>query len=176
MRQYNQSSAVCQVFTYKDGILSPFAHDLRIAVTSFVITLGDENRSINARFDADSLRVDCAMVNGAERPDLLSKSEKEEINRIITRDVLQTHAHKDIILKSSSVTPENSTYLVEGALTLHGITRDITFKITPIAGKYVTDVQLRLPDFGIKPFSALFGAVKIRPGILIRVMIPLAGD
>jgi hypothetical protein len=176
MRQYNQSSAVCQVFTYKDGILSPFAHDLRIAVASFDIMIGDENRFIDARFDADSLRVDCAMVNGAERPDLLSKSEKEEINRTIVRDVLDTRSYKDILLKSSSVTRENSTYLVKAALTLQGMTRNIIFKVRPAAEQYVADVRLRLPDFGMKPFSALFGAVRIRPGILIRVMIPRTGD
>jgi hypothetical protein len=176
MRQYDQSSAVCQVFTYKDGILSPFAHDLRVAVTSFFITIGDENRFIDARFDAESLRVDCAMVNGAERPDLLSTWEKEEINHIIVRDVLDTRAYKDILLKSSSVTRENSTYLVKAALTLRGTTKDVIFNVRPAAEQYIADVRLSLPDFGIKPFSALFGAVRIRPDILIRVVIPRTGD
>jgi hypothetical protein len=176
MRQFDQSSAVCQVFTYKEGLLSPFAHDLRIAVTSFVITIGDENSFIDARFDAESLRVDCAMVNGTERPDLLSTWEKEEINRSIIRDVLDTGTYKDIFLKSSSVTRENSTYLVKAALTVHGIERDITFNVKPVAKQYVADVLLSLPDFGIKPFAVLFGAVRIRPGVLIRVMIPRTGD
>jgi hypothetical protein len=176
MRQYDQSSAVCQVFTYKEGLLSPFAHDLRIAVTSFVIAIGDENRFIDARFDAESLRVDCAMVNGTERPDLLSTWEKKEINRSITRDVLDTGTYKDILLKSSSVTKENSTYIVKAALTVRGTTRDIFFNVRPVAKQYVADVRLNLPDFGIKPFTALFGAVKIRPAILIRVMIPQIGD
>jgi hypothetical protein len=176
MRQFDQSTAVCQVFTYKEGLLSPFAHDLRIVVTSFVITIGDESRFIDARFDAESLRVDCAMVKGTERPDLLSTGEKEEINRSITRDVLGTDTYKDILLKSSSVTRENSTYLVKAALALHGITRDITFDVKPVAKQYVADVRLSLPDFGIKPFAALFGAIRIRPGILIRVMIPQTGD
>jgi hypothetical protein len=176
MRQFDQSSAVCQVFTYKEGLLAPFAHDLRIVVTSFVITIGNENRFVNARFDAESLRVDCAMVNGTERPDLLSTWEKEEINRSIIKDVLDTGTYKDILLASSSVTRENSAYLVKAALTVHGVTRDIIFNIKPVAEQYVADVRLSLPDFGIKPFAALFGAVRIRPGILIRVMIPQTGD
>jgi hypothetical protein len=176
MRQYDQTSAVCHVFTYKEGVLSPFAHDLRIAVTSFVIAIGDENRFIDARFDAESLRVDCAMVNGTERPDLLSTWEKQEINRTIIRDILDSATYKDILLKSSSVTRENSTYLVKAALTVHGTTRDVLFNVKPVVKQYVADVWLSLPDFGIKPFTALFGAVRIRPGILIRVMIPQTSD
>jgi hypothetical protein len=176
MRQFDQSSAVCQVFTYKEGLFSPFAHDLRITVSSFVITVGDENRFIDARFDAESLRVDCAMVDGTERPDLLSTWEKEEINRNIIMDVLDTRRYKDIILKSSSVTKENSAYRVNAALTLHGIMRDVTFLVTSVLKHYVADVHLILPDFGIKPFSTLFGAVRIRPDILIRAVIPRDDD
>jgi hypothetical protein len=176
MRQFDHSTAVCQVFTYKEGLFAPFAHDLRLSVSSFVITVGDENRSIDARFDAESLRVDCAMVDGTARPDLLSAWEKEEINRSIIKDVLETRTYKDILLKSSSVTREDSTYRVKAALTVHGTTRDVSFDIKPLSKNYVADVRLSLPDFGIKPFSALFGAVRIRADVLIRVMIPQGDD
>ncbi len=172
MKQFDQSSAVCQVFTYKEGILSPFAHDLRISVTSFVITIGEGNRSIEGRFDAESLRVDCAMVNGSERPDLLSTWEKEEINHNIIGDILETRIYRDILLRSSSVTREDSTYGVKAALTVHGTEREISFAVKPVGRQHVADVRLNLPDFGIRPFSALFGAVRIKPEILIRVMIP----
>ncbi len=176
MRQFDQSSAVCYVFTYKEGLLSPFAHDLRISVSSFVITLGEGHSFIEARFDAESLRVDCAMVDGTERPDLLSTWEKEEINRNIIRDVLDTGRYKEILLRSSSVTKEDSGYSVKASLTVHGVTRDISFTVKPVGGQYVADVRLSLPDFGIRPFAALFGAVRIRPDILIRVKIPRTGS
>jgi YceI-like domain len=174
MKRFDQSSAVCQVFTYKEGILSPFAHDLRITVSSFVITLGEDNRSIEAWFDAGSLRVDCAMVNGAERPDLLSTWEKEEIHRNIIRDVLDTRTYKKILLRSSSVTKEDSTYVVKADLTVHGTAREISFPVRFEGNRYVANVLLSLPDFGIKPFSALFGAIRLKPDILIRVILPTA--
>ncbi len=174
MKRFDQSSAVCQVFTYKEGILSPFAHDLRITVSSFVITVGEDNRSIEAWFDAESLRVDCAMVNGTERPDLVSALEQEEINRNIIKDVLDTRTYKKILLKSSSVIKEDSTYVVKADLTVHGTTREISFTVRPEGDRYVADVMLSLPDFGIKPFTALFGAIRIRPDILIRVILPPA--
>jgi hypothetical protein len=176
MRQFDQSSAVCHIFTYTEGLLSPFAHDLRIAVSSFAITVGDENRFIDAHFDAESLRVDCAMVNGTERPELLRPWEREEINSNIIRNVLETRTYKDILLKSLSVTKEGLSYRVKAALTVHGVTRDISFGVKSVANQYVADVYLSLPDFGIKPLSTLFGAVRIRPDILIRVTIPQDTD
>jgi hypothetical protein len=176
MRQFDQSSAECQVFTYKEGLLSRFAHDLRISVTSFVIVLGQDHGSIEASFDAESLLVDCAMVNGVARPDLLAAREKEEINLNIMRDVLDTRTFREIHLKSSSVAREDSAYVVTAALTLHGATREISFAVNRGGGQYIADVRLNLPDFGIKPFTALFGTLRIRPDILIRVMIPRTYD
>jgi hypothetical protein len=176
MRRFDQSSAICRVFTYKEGLLSAFAHDLRIGVNSFSITLGQDHRFIEARFDAGSLRVDCAMVNGVERPDLLTALEREEINRNIARDVLESEKYGEILLKSTSVSRQDSTYLVKADLTAHGATREISFTVKPEEGRYVADVPLHLPDFGVKPFTAFFGAVKIRPDILIRVTIPLTDD
>jgi hypothetical protein len=139
---------------------------------SFIIELAGEEHFINARFDAESLRVDCALVDGSERPDLLSAKNREEIDKSIIREVLETDKYKEIFLISSSITKENSDYLVRGSLTLHGTAQEISFEVRTEGNYYTADVWLRLTDFGIKPFSAFFGAIKVKPSILIRVMIP----
>ncbi len=172
MKIFDGSSALCQVYTYKEGLLSVFAYDLRVNVMSFIIELGGEEHFIRGRFDAESLRVDCAIVDGSERPDLLSARNKEEIDRSIIKEVLETDKYKEIFLISSSVTKEDSDYRVKGFLTLHGNTREISFMVRTEGNYHTADVRLRLTDFGIKPFSALFGAIKVKPDILIRVIIP----
>ncbi len=175
MKRFDQSSAVCQVFTYKEGLLSSFAYDLRINVTSFTIDLGENEHFIRARFDAGSLRVDCAMVDGVEKPDILTGWEKEEIEKNIINEVLDTDTYKDILLVSSEVKKEDSTYLVKASLTLHGAKKDISFTVKEEEKYHQADVQLHLPDYGIKPFSTLFGAIRLKPDILIRVRIPRTG-
>ena len=50
------------VFTFKAGLLSRVAHDLRLRVERFGITR--EGDSIRARFEANSLRVDGVMEGG----------------------------------------------------------------------------------------------------------------
>ena len=173
MQRADQSTAVCQIFIYKEGLLSGLAHDLRISVTSFVIDLGGTDHFISARFATRSLRVDCAMVNGRERPDILSRREQDDINNNIIREVLHTDLYPEIVLLASSVKKKEAAYLVTGRLVLHGQTQEISFVVRKENEKqYVSDVCLHLPDFGITPFSTLFGAIRIKPDILIRIVIP----
>ncbi len=173
MQRLDQSSAVCEILTYKEGLLSSFAYDLRIKVTSFNIELGGANNFISAEFDVRSLRVECAIVDGRDRPDLLSLRDRDEINKRIITEVLNTEKHPVIDLVSSSVRKDGSQYLVRGGLTVNGEKREISFTVRKEDGAhYVTDVSLHLPDFGIKPFSALFGAVRLKPDILIHISIP----
>jgi polyisoprenoid-binding protein YceI len=112
------------------------------------------------------------LVDGVERPDLLGEEAKKEIDSNIIKDVLNADIYREIILTSSSVTKEDSSYLVKGTLTVHGVTRDITFTVREEGGFYIADVKLNLPDFGIRPFSAMFGMIKIRPDVLVRVLAP----
>jgi len=170
--KFDQSTATCHVFTYKEGLLSTLGHDLRIAVTSFTVEVADDARAVKARFDAGSLHVDCAMIDGAEKPKILTSSDKREIDRNIVKQVLETRTFKDIVFDSSSVTKEDSSYNIRAALTLHGRTKEISLPVRKEDNCHIADFRLHLPDFGIKPFSALFGTLKIKPDILIRVTIP----
>jgi hypothetical protein len=171
MKRFDQSSAKCHIFTYKEGLLSTFAYDLRINVGSFAVELDDDSM-INARFDAESLHVDCAVVGDAERPDLLSDSDRKEIDKSILKDVLHADTYREISFTSLSVQKEDSTYRVRGTLNLHGAEKEITFVVRRRGEYRVAEALLHMPDFGIRPFSALFGAVRIKPDILIRVMVP----
>lgn len=175
MQRFDESTAVCKIFTYREGLLSPFAHDLRISVRSFFVEVGGVEHFIKASFDTGSLRVDCAVVDGKERVDLLTERDREEINNSVIRNILKTDKYPVVTLVSSSVSKDDSQYLVRGGLTVQGRTREISFAVRKEDGThYVADVSLHLPDFGIKPFSAFFGAVRIKPDILIHIRIPTA--
>jgi hypothetical protein len=172
MKHFDQTSATCQIFTYKEGPLAVLAHDLRITVTSFVIEVGDDYTLVDARFDAGSLHVDCAMVDGVERRDLLSLESMKEIDENILKDVLDAATYRYISFRSASVTKEDSSYRITGTLSLCGKEREILFTVQDKGNYYEAEMRLHLPDFGIKPFSALFGAIRIKPDILIRMTIP----
>jgi hypothetical protein len=173
VQRFDQDSASCQIFTYKEGIFSSLAHDLRIVVTSFTVEVGGTDHFIKAVFDARSLRVDCAMENGRERPDLLSARERDDIYNRMIREVLHTETYPESVLLSSSVRKEGTDFLVSGTLSLQGQKREISFVVKRAEGeRYVADVRLHLPDFGIAPYSALLGAIRVKADILIHIEIP----
>jgi hypothetical protein len=174
MQRFDQYSAVCRMFTYGGGMFSSLAHDLRIDVNSFIVELGGPDHFIKARFDARSLNVSCAMDKGKERPGRLSALDRDIINKIMLNDILNSNIYPDITITSSSIEKEDSALQVKGPVVLHGRKRDITFTVKqPDKKLYVADVRLHLPDFGITLLSFLFGAVKIRPDILVHIELPV---
>ena len=74
-----------------------------------------------------------------------------------------------IVFESTSVSDAEVT----GKLTLHGITRDVRLSVTQDGERRVGELRLDQRDFGIKPYSALLGALKIQPHVLVRVSLPL---
>jgi polyisoprenoid-binding protein YceI len=113
------------------------------------------------------------MENGRERPDLLSERDREDINNNIIKDVLHTDKYPDSVLRSSSVKRKGENYLVKADLSLAGRKQEISFEVRKEVGqRYAADVRLHLPEFGIKPFSALLGAIKIKPDIVVHIEIP----
>ncbi len=173
--KFDQLSAICHIFTYKEGLLSGLGHDLRLAVNSFEIEVAEDASSLRARFDTASLHVDCALRDGGACPGVLTDKDKKEIDENI-RNLLEADKYGDIVLTSSSVMREDSSYKIRGALTLHGRTKELSFSVRKEGDYHVADVLLRLQDFGIKPFTAMLGMIKIKPDVLIRVMIPDSRD
>lgn len=173
MPTYDAEAAECLIFTYKEGLLSAAAHDLRLVVTRLQLQVAEAPLHIDARFDAGSLRVAAAQRDGADDPSALSEGDRRKIERAIVEEVLDARRHPEIRFRSDRVTAEGEGYLIEGQLTLHGATRPLTLRSGPAAGgAQIAEVTLHQPDFGIRPYSALLGALKIRPDVRVRLRVP----
>lgn len=173
MPQYDEKTAECQVFTFKDGLLSKIAHDLDIAVTRFKVDVDPTGPSIRADFDASSLRVRHAVKDGVPDAKALSDSDKEKIASQIQSDVLEVSKHERILFVSKQVSrrPDGS-YSITGDLTLHGTTRSITTETLLLGNKQVAEVVLNQPDYGVVPFKAMLGTLKVKPQLRVRLSIP----
>lgn len=157
-----------RVFTFKEGLLSPVAHDLQIKVNRFEIAINQSNSSIHARIEADSLEVVAAMREGQPDPKALSASNKAEIQENIRKDVLHSGKFGSVVFESTSMSDTE----VRGRLSLHGVTREIRIPTRQEDGRRVGEVRLDQRDFNIKPFAALLGALKVQPEVLVRVSLP----
>src|SRR5262245_61460253 len=112
--RYNPTSAECLVLTYKDGLLSAVAHNLKIRVTKFSIDVDTGARTVEGRFDARSLRVVNAMEGGKDAPSQLSDDNKREIERNIVNDVLDARTYPEIRFVSTAVEDAGSGFRVKG--------------------------------------------------------------
>ena len=165
------------VFVPKAGLLSGFAHDHEIGVKSFtgkivVPESGASGGSLELDVDATSLAV------LDKKP---SEEDKKKIYNSMHNEVLESAKYPKIAFKSASVSDlkqtggENYGFLLNGDLTLHGVTKRIAVPISltinaqqlRAEGKYT----LRQTDFGIKPYSAAGGTIKVKNEITVNFNI-----
>lgn len=166
--------ARCHVFTEKDGLLSKIAHDLRIRVDRFDIDVQHEgdDRSVTATFDTSSLVVETALSRGVDNPTGLSAADRDKIEQTIRKDVLDSRKHPKIRFRSTRIESSSVGWKVEGDLELHGRTRPIRFDVSDEGDVWGASVTLHQPDFGIKPYRAALGALKIKPDVRIELRVP----
>jgi hypothetical protein len=163
MARYDASQAEVLVFTFKEGVLAAMAHDLKLKVTR--LTIDVEEGRVRADLDASSLRVVSPMKDGAENPSALPKMLYGEIEKNAAGDVLDAKRHPSIGFETTAITETQVT----GRLTLKGQTREITGRRTgPTSAEFRFDQR----DFGIKPFTAMLGTLKVKPELLVKVTLP----
>jgi polyisoprenoid-binding protein YceI len=101
----------------------------------------------------------------------LKDDDKEDIHKTIDKDVLK---QKDIRFTSSSVEPSGDGLTISGDLELGGKTKPITFDVTESDGTITGSASFKQSDWGIKPYSALFGALKVNDEVNVVVEGKLA--
>jgi hypothetical protein len=164
MPRYDASRAEVLVFTFKEGLLSAVAHDLKLKVTSLWVDV--EGTQVRAELDASSLRVVTPMKEGAENPGALPKLVYSEIEKNAANDVLDAKRHPRITFTSTAITETE----VVGQLSLHGVTHELRGKRTGTTAEFSFDQR----DFGLKPYSAMLGTLKVKPVVRVKVTLPTA--
>lgn len=172
MARYDAYNSECLLFSFKDGLLARLAHDLKLQVERFSIEVDDATQQIKATFDPSSIQVVCAQIDGRDDPSTLSKGDKKKIYDNVTKDVLRTRKHPEIRFDSTKVVERGEGFAVEGTLQIYGKSRNIQTSVRVDGDRWVTELKLHQPDFGIKPFSAALGALKVKPDVLVRVSVP----
>jgi len=165
--------AECRVLTFREGLLSSFGHDLEIAVTRFDLRIDEQARSVDASFDSASLRVIRALRDGVELPDAITERDRRTIEEAIRRDVLETATYSEIRFRSTRIVDVDGGFDAIGRLALHGDEHEMTIELRRDGDRYASEVRLHQLDFGIKPYSAFLGAMKVKPDVLVRVSLPV---
>jgi polyisoprenoid-binding protein YceI len=161
------------VKTKRTGAAAKAGHDLVIHVTSWEATLevGEDLSQTTVTLDADgaSLRV----REGTGGMQKLGEDDKSSIHKSIDDDVLK---RRQISFRSTGVqaTADGSKLAVQGELTLVGQTRPVEFDLAFGAdGELTGSALVKQSNWGIKPYSTLFGALKVADDVELELELEL---
>jgi YceI-like protein len=157
------------VHTRREGGAKMAGHDLVIEVRSWNATLevADDPAESSAALNADggSLRV----REGTGGISRLGDDDKQGIAQTIDEEVLR---RGKIEFRSTAVEagPKADQLRVRGELGLGGMTRPTQFELQLAQdGRLTGEATLKQTDWGIKPYSTLFGALKVADEVRITV-------
>jgi polyisoprenoid-binding protein YceI len=156
------------VHTRRTGAAAKAGHDLVIEVTSWTGTLevGQDasQSSVSLSADGGSLRV----REGTGGIQSLGDEDKENISKTIDDEVLKRSA---VEFHSTAVErdPAGKRLRVQGELELLGQRRPVQFDLTSSDGKLKGSATVKQSDWGIKPYSILFGTVKVADEVVVTI-------
>jgi polyisoprenoid-binding protein YceI len=164
--------------TGRSGFGAMVGHDLVIEVMRWHGTVRFDADRIDAStveivVDATSLEV----LEGSGGAVPLLAINKSEIVKTINSKVLNTKKHREMRFVSSAVVGSGGSYTVRGNLTIAGTTRPselaITLERAPARLRATISTSVVQSDFGIKPYSAMLGALKVRDRIDVLAVVEL---
>ena len=161
--------ATLRVRTARKGAAAKAGHDLVIEVTSWsaTLTLADDRAASTLELDADagSLRV----REGTGGVMALADDDRREIEKNIDDEVLGRHP---IEFRSRSVDSDGGgeRLRVRGELKLARQSKPVEFdlRLEP-DGAISGSATVKQSDWGIKPYTALFGALKVADEVEVEV-------
>lgn len=163
------------VRTGRTGLGARAGHDLTIEVTGWsgtvtVSTAEPARSSVSLDLDADSLHV--REGHGGVKP--LTDSDRAEIRRTIAGKILHTDQHPVIKFRSTRVAGSPESFTVDGDLTIMDATRPVTVRGTiGEDGRVRGEATVAQTQWGIKPYSAFLGALKLADEVTVELDAPL---
>jgi polyisoprenoid-binding protein YceI len=154
------------VHTRRQGAAAKAGHDLEIVVTQWSATFEvGEASSVTLSADSSSFRV----REGRGGIKALDEDDKDNIRQTIDDEVLR---QTPIEFRSTAVeaTADGKHLRVYGELELMGQTRPLEFDLEASdQGGLTARVTVRQTEWGMKPYTALFGALKVADEVEVTV-------
>lgn len=165
------------VLTGRVGLGAKAGHDLTIEVTRWrgeaVVAPGDPaGCRVTVEVDAASLRV----REGTGGVKALTDGDRVEIEKIMREKVLRAAEHPSITFRSTRVEGGPEAFRVEGDLTIAGVTRPVRVDGALAEGRARGRACVAQSHWGIRPYSAFLGALKLRDEVEVIFDVRLRAE
>jgi hypothetical protein len=158
-----------QIFTFKEGIMSAVAHDLRVRLQTFDISL--EGTAVKAEFDLKSLLIEGPMQHGVLQAEQYDAGKRADVAKAMHGEVLHSDRYPTASF-SGMAAPVGDGYHVAGQLKLAGSTQPLSFDVRKDGATYRAAFELQPSRWGIAQYKAMFGAIKLKD--LLKVELALS--
>lgn len=160
----------------QEGFIARKYQNHRVEVRTFSgkieVSLKDETQvAVEVEAEAKSLtNVDQAM----------SEFERKEFHNVLNNTVIETDKFPKIKFVSASVSDarrsgETRSFTLAGDLTLHGVTKRVSFPVSVTMNeeqlRATGEAKLKHSDFGMKPYTAGLGMIKIGDEVKISFAV-----
>ncbi len=150
------------------------AHDLILTASRWHGTMNvdadnPEASSAEVTIDARSLEI-VEAVGGMKS---LSDKDRRDIAKNIDDKVLETGKFGELKFASTSVSGSAPNFNAAGNMTIKGTTRPVNVALNVNGTQVVGKTSISQKDFGIKPFSAMMGAIKLRDDVDFELTVDL---
>jgi polyisoprenoid-binding protein YceI len=155
-------NASLRIETKRRGAAAKAGHDLLIEVGSWQgkLEIGDDPGRNSLVLSADSGSME--VIEGTGGIKALTDEDKVEIKKTLEAEVLQPG---QVEFKSTAVTPINDgeRLKVSGELSMNGNVHPLDFELELRPdGAVSARATVKQSDWGIEPYSGLFGTLKVR--------------
>lgn len=168
-RRIGPESGSIRIHTRRDGMAAVMGHDLVIELTSWEATVEvlADGTPVSAQLDADPRSLRVREGSGGIKP--LDEADRAEIESEIDAEILRG---RPISFRSEAITAGDGALSVSGELTIAGATRPVHWELDrPSPDRIQATLPLRQCNWGIKPYSAMLGALKVADTIEIAIDI-----
>ncbi|WP_425307618.1 YceI family protein [Ammonicoccus fulvus] len=174
VRELGPTDAELVLYTTCEGPAAALGHDLTIVAErwSATLTIGGTPAECALEANVDLTSLDVRESFGGAKE--VSDSDRAEIEHNMAES-LQIAQHPELRFVATEIrgTWRNGGE-VDGDLTLAGQTQPVTLNVVERDGVFRLGGEIRQSAFGIKPYSAMMGALRIVDSVVVGVSVPVS--
>lgn len=160
------------VRTGRDGVAARVGHDLTITFEKWSGQLtfrGDDlgSATVTAIFETESITV----LEGSGGALPLTVLDRREIRKTARR-LLETDRHPTATFASTLIKRAGDGGTIDGILTIRGVSVPVTIEVSPDGSGWHGSTSIRQTSFGIKPYRAFLGALRLADQVQIEIELP----
>jgi len=160
--------------TARTGLGARAGHDLTIEVTRWrcdvvLATANPPESAVTMEAEVDSFEV--REGTGGVKP--LTDADRAEIKRTLRDKILHAGQNPTITFASTRVSGELESFHIEGNLTIVGVSKVVTVDGGLSDGRARGSATIVQSRWGIRPYSAFFGALKLRDEVEVEFDVDL---